>query len=58
MDFLDLIADDASVAVLLSLDDPADLARACSVSKSWYHLGKNNEIVIKKYIKFAPFSVF
>ncbi|KAF5457784.1 hypothetical protein F2P56_021864 [Juglans regia] len=38
-DFLQLLGPDVSIAILNHLDDPSDLVRACSVSRSWHRFG-------------------
>ncbi|XP_041008247.1 F-box protein At4g00755-like isoform X4 [Juglans microcarpa x Juglans regia] len=38
-DFLQLLGPDVSTAILNHLDDPSDLVRACSVSRSWHRFG-------------------
>lgn len=59
MDFLEFVGDDASAKVLSSLDDPADLARACSVSRSWYQFVIRNGIFKRLCQRMAPeVSVF
>lgn len=39
-DFLDSLDPDVSSKILMSLDDPADIVRASSVSRSWRDFGE------------------
>lgn len=39
-DFLDSLDPDVSSKILMSLDDPADIVRASSVSRTWRDFGK------------------
>jgi len=40
MDFLDWLDHDTSMKILRCLEDPADLVRVSSVSRSWRHFGE------------------
>lgn len=40
MDFLYWLEPDMSIKVLTYLDDPSDLGRICSVSRTWRRIGK------------------
>lgn len=40
-DFLEWLGPDASTAVLMLLDDPADLVRVSAVSQSWRQFGES-----------------
>lgn len=40
MDFLNWLEPDMSIQVLTCLDDPTDLVRISSVSRSWRHFGE------------------
>jgi hypothetical protein len=40
MDFIQWLGLDMSIKVLSYLDDPCDLVRVSSVSRSWYQFGK------------------
>jgi hypothetical protein len=45
MDFLECVGPDASAIVFRLLDDPADLARASAVSRSWRRFGTHAQIL-------------
>lgn len=40
MDFLDLLGLDLSSKIVMYLEDPSDLVRVSSVSRSWRHFGE------------------
>jgi len=40
-DFLEALDSDVAVKILKFLDDPADVVRASSVSRSWRDFGEN-----------------
>ena len=42
VDFVERLGPDASAIVFAALRDPADLARAAAVSRSWRTLGLHN----------------
>ena len=43
-DFMDWLGPDMSIKVLMCLEDPSDLVRASTVSKSWRQFGKLVEL--------------
>ncbi|XP_041008244.1 F-box protein At4g00755-like isoform X2 [Juglans microcarpa x Juglans regia] len=53
-DFLQLLGPDVSTAILNHLDDPSDLVRACSVSRSWHRFVIENGICKQLFLKMFP----
>ncbi|XP_068635861.1 F-box protein At4g00755-like isoform X2 [Aristolochia californica] len=48
-DFLELLGYDMSIDVLRRLDDPADLARVSSLSRSWHQFGFYKKLCIRMF---------
>jgi hypothetical protein len=44
MDFLDRLGIDLSSKILMNLEDPSDIVRVSSVSRSWRHFGELNQL--------------
>lgn len=71
MDFVDFLETDVSRKILTSLEDPADLARVSSVSRTWRWFGEQNSYMYcslwssfmslfsnAKYANFVCFCLF
>lgn len=58
MDFLNWLVPDMSLKVLTCLDDPSDLVRVTSVSRSWRHSGELNRFhIFGFFFKFTNVQV-
>ncbi|KAL6907724.1 hypothetical protein ACP4OV_002763 [Aristida adscensionis] len=53
-DFLDWVGPDSSACILGRLDDPADLARAAAVSRSWRRFVVDNEFCKSLCLRICP----
>ncbi|KAG6716807.1 hypothetical protein I3842_04G067400 [Carya illinoinensis] len=53
-DFLQLLGSNVSIEILNHLDDPSDLVRACSVSRSWHRFVIENGICKQLFLKRFP----
>jgi hypothetical protein len=56
MDFLDWLDHDTSMKILRCLEDPADLVRVSSVSRSWRHFGKYLVFILFRLNSFKHFA--
>ncbi|GAV72485.1 F-box-like domain-containing protein [Cephalotus follicularis] len=53
-DFLQYLGPDMSIKILMHLDDPSDLVRVCSVSKTWRQFVIGNDLCKQLCLKLLP----